>query len=169
MTESGTGTGFISNGIILTASHVVSGRNQISVQIFNEVLNAKVLHEDRQRDIAVIKVEMNEYQSRLFGMLGNIPLGDSDKVEIGEDVVEIGNSLGLGITVSNGIISAFKNFKGEKRFQTTSPTSPGNSGSPLINSQDECIGIITSQIKEGQNLNFAVPINYAKKLLNGGK
>ncbi len=166
ITESGVGTGFLTKtkGTILTAAHVVSGKKQITIQLFNDkTLKARILSEDKNRDIAVIRVDRNDYQ---YIMSEGIPLGDSDNVEIGEQVVEIGNSLGLGVSVSDGIISAIKKNKDERLFQTTAPTSPGNSGSPLINSQGECIGIISRQMNKGQNLNFAVPSNYAKKLLD---
>jgi S1-C subfamily serine protease len=86
---------------------------------------------------------------------------------VGEEVVAIGNPLSLESTVSNGIISGIRTVEeeGGKFLQVTTPISPGGSGGPLFNMAGEVVGITTVYIKSGENLNFAIPINDAKRLL----
>ena len=94
------------------------------------------------------------------------PLGDSNKIEIGEKVVAIGNPLGYERTVSDGIISGLREEKGMKYLQITTPISPGSSGGALLNMYGEVIGITSmGYLGFAQNLNFAVPINYVCSLI----
>ena len=93
-----------------------------------------------------------------------LPLGDNDTVQIGMPVYVTGNPRGLEGTFSDGLISAIREVNGRKLFQMTAPVSPGSSGGPVLNSSGEVIGITVSQVKDGQNLNFAVPVNYLKEL-----
>jgi hypothetical protein len=113
------------------------------------------------RDIAVLKASGSDFPT--------VALGDSDKVQVGEEVVSIGSPLSLEATVSNGIISSIRELKDENQrlFQTTAPISPGSSGGALLNMGGELIGITTAEMVGGQNLNFAVPINVVKPLLSG--
>ncbi len=86
-------------------------------------------------------------------------------MDLGQPVIVVGNPEGLEQTVSNGLISAIREFDGRKLFQISAPISEGSSGSPVFNDHGEVIGVVVSSIEKGQNLNFAVPINYAKPLL----
>ena len=97
-----------------------------------------------------------------------LPLGSSDKVQVGESVYVAGNPLGfLEGTFSNGIVSGVREFRvGSKRIQITAPVSEGSSGGPVLNSKGEVIGVAVSIITAGQNLNFAIPSNYLIELLN---
>ena len=118
-----------------------------------------VLASDKARDIAVIKAHGQNFRT--------LPLGNSDRVQVGEDVVAIGNPLSLESTVSNGIVSGIRTVEeeGGKFLQVTAPISPGSSGGPLFNMAGEVVGITTMYLKGGENLNFAIPINDAKRLL----
>jgi hypothetical protein len=97
-----------------------------------------------------------------------VTLGDSDKVAAGQPVVVVGNPAGLEQTVSNGLVSAIRELNGQRLFQISAPISAGSSGSPVFDDRGEVIGVAVSSIEAGQNLNFAVPINYAKTLLKVG-
>ena len=113
----------------------------------------------KDRDVAIIKAHGNGFRS--------LTLGDSDRLQVGEEVVAIGSPLSLESTVSNGIVSAIRTVeeKGGKFVQTTVPISHGSSGGPLFNMAGEVVGITTSYLKGGESLNFAVPINDAKSML----
>jgi len=162
----GKGSGFIisEDGYILTNNHVVQGADEIIVTLAdNRKFNAKVIGTDPTVDLAVIKIDAKG--------LPSLPLGDSDKVEVGEWVVAIGNPFGLSHTVTVGVISAkgrtisagdrsFENF-----LQTDAAINPGNSGGPLLNLNGEVIGINTAIIPYAQGIGFAIPINTAKQIL----
>lgn len=163
----GKGSGFIisDDGYILTNNHVIQGADEIVVTLAdNRKFNAKVVGADPTVDLAVIKIDAKG--------LPSLPLGDSDKVEVGEWVVAIGNPFGLSHTVTVGVISAkgrtiaagdrsFENF-----FQTDAAINPGNSGGPLLNLKGEVIGINTAIIPYAQGIGFAIPVNTAKQILN---
>ncbi len=163
----GKGSGFIisSDGYILTNYHVIKNADKIIVTLSdNRRFNARVVGADPTVDVAVIKIDAKN--------LPTLPLGDSDKVEVGEWVVAIGNPFGLSHTVTVGVISAkgrtiragkesFENF-----LQTDAAINPGNSGGPLLNLKGEVIGINTAIIPYAQGIGFAIPINTAKQILN---
>jgi hypothetical protein len=115
---------------------------------------------DLDNDLAVLEVDGVDTRP--------VTLGDSDKVAAGQQVVVIGNPEGLEQTVSNGLVSAIRELNGRRLFQISAPISSGSSGSPVFNDHGEVIGVVVSSIEAGQNLNFAVPINYAKTLLKVG-
>ncbi|MFA6034265.1 MAG: Do family serine endopeptidase [Myxococcota bacterium] len=168
----GLGTGFVitSDGLIVTNNHVVEQADKIVVKFQDEDKEypAKVVGRDAKTDIAIIKVEAGK-------KLATLPMGDSDKAEVGDWVIAIGNPLGLSHTVTKGIIS----FKGRKDvhpggssgysdfIQTDAPINPGNSGGPLINLNGEVIGVNESMVGGAQNIGFAVPINMVKAVLPG--
>lgn len=160
-TKLGLGSGFIvsEDGKIITNFHVVANAFSVSVKLRNgEVYNdASVIDSDEKNDVAILKIKaMN---------LPTVNLGDSDHISIGERVVVIGNPVGLENTVSDGIISAAREVEGHKMIQITAPISQGSSGGPVCNLTGDVIGIASSSVKEAQNLNFAVPINYVKPFL----
>jgi S1-C subfamily serine protease len=157
------GTGFLvsKDGLIVTNYHVIAEGNSAVVK-FPEgafyVIDG-VLASDKTRDIAVIKAHGQNFRT--------LALGDSDRVRVGDEVVAIGNPLSLESTVSNGIVSGMRTVReeGGKFLQTTAPISPGSSGGPLFNMTGEVVGVTTMYLKGGENLNFAIPINDAKRLL----
>ena len=159
----GKASGFIinENGLIVTNYHVLGGAYSARIKLEqNEIYkNVFIVKADKQKDIALIKIEGEN--------LPTITLGDSDKIEIGEKVVAIGNPLGYERSVSDGLISGVREKKGMKYIQTTAPISPGSSGGPVLNMHGEVVGVTTSgYFVVAQNLNFAVPINYVKSLMN---
>jgi hypothetical protein len=162
-TGSRQGSGFIvdASGRILTNYHVVRDARSVRVKlssgdIYDEV---EILAEDERRDIAVLRVPGFD--------LPALPLGNSDSVRIGTAVVLIGSPLGLENTVSTGIISGRRQEEeGYKLLQVSAPASPGSSGGAVLTANGDVVGIAVSQLEAGQNLNFAVPINYARGLLD---
>ena len=164
--ETGTarGSGFIitADGFILTNSHVVGGQKTVTVKMIEEnkvYSNVEVVKDNTIRDMALLKIKE-------AGSFSPVVLGDSDQVQIGERVVVIGNPLGvLENTVSDGLVSAVRENNGTKMLQISAPISHGSSGGAMFNARGEVVGITTSGANEGQNLNFAVAINYAKEEL----
>lgn len=168
----GGGSGFIvdSSGIILTNRHVVFDANSDYQVILNngKKFKAKILARDPINDIAIAKIEAEK--------LPTLKLGDSSRVDLGEDVIAIGNALGtFKNTVSTGVISGLsRKIKAvdviEKRtqslkglLQTDAAINPGNSGGPLVNSEGEVIGINCAMAFGAENVGFTIPINAAKK------
>jgi serine protease Do len=164
------GSGFIidSDGSILTNNHVVENASKIVVKLAgdDEDYEAKVIGRDAKTDIAVIKINAKT-------SLAAASLGDSDRLDVGEWVMAIGNPFGLDGTVTSGIVSAkgrhnitqgpYDNF-----IQTDASINPGNSGGPLINLRGEVIGINTAIFsRSGGNIGigFAIPINLVKEVL----
>ena len=161
------GSGFIvdKNGYIMTNNHVVENADEIKVKLSEgKEYKAKVIGRDTKTDLALIKI------SSLFGDLPTLPLGDSEKVKVGEWVLAIGNPFGLEETVTKGIISATGRVIGSGPYdnflQTDAPINPGNSGGPLINLKGEVIGINAAIIASGQGIGFAIPSNMAKRVLS---
>ncbi len=165
----GQGTGFIisADGYVLTNDHVVGEASQITVSLADgREYQGKVVGTDPRTDIALVKID----EKKPFP---HVRLGDSDKVEIGEWVVAIGNPFGLDHTVTAGIVSAKgrRNVRPSGRrglydfIQTDASINPGNSGGPLININGEVIGINSAVNAQGQGIGFAIPINMAKTLV----
>ena len=163
---SGEGTGIIisSDGYVLTNAHVVDGASQVSVGAAgsSKALPATVIGADEAHDVALLKIDS-------ASGLPAAELGRSADVKVGEDVVAIGNALGLrgDPTVTRGIVSALnrtvENLTG--MIQTDAAINPGNSGGPLVNSAGQVIGINTAVAADGaQNIGFAIPIDKAKSL-----
>jgi hypothetical protein len=157
------GTGFLvsADGVIVTNYHVIANGN-IAIVKFSDgtVLPVDgVLASDKIRDLAVIKIHGKNFRA--------LALGNSDRMQIGQDVVAIGNPLGFELTVSNGILSGLRTIEkeGGKFLQVTAPISHGSSGGPLFNMAGEVIGITSMFYEGGENLNFAIPVNDAKRLL----
>jgi S1-C subfamily serine protease len=128
---------------------------------------AELVGADPIFDVAVVRIP-----KPTDGTLTTIPLGDSDRVRVGEDVVAIGNPLGLDQTLTRGVVSAINRILPETPLslfepliQTDTPINPGNSGGPLLNRCGEVVGITTSLLADAQNISFAVPINLAKAIL----
>ena len=165
--ETGEGTGIIisPDGYILTNAHVVSGASTVTVSTSSssKALSATVIGADTAHDVALIKID------NPGGSLPAAELGRSADMKVGDDVVAIGNALGLrgDPTVTRGIVSALNrtvdNLTG--MIQTDAAINPGNSGGPLVNSAGQVIGINTAVAADGaQNIGFAIPIDKAKSL-----
>jgi serine protease Do len=155
-------TGFLvsADGVIVTNYHVIKTGNVAAVKFPDGSVFAVdgLLASDKDRDVAVIKIHGKASRT--------LTLGNSDRVQVGEAVVAIGNPLGLELTVSNGILSGVRTVEKEGgRLQVTAPISHGSSGGPLFNMAGQVIGINSMYLEGGENLNFAIPINDAKSLL----
>jgi S1-C subfamily serine protease len=163
------GSGFIvsADGLVLTNSHVVFGHQGITVTLDDgRKVEAKLLGADPIIDLAVLRIPVSR-QGQPRAVLGN-----SDSIRIGEEVMAIGNPLGLEQTLTRGVISGLNRFMQDSPLsltppliQTDAPINPGNSGGPLFNRCGEVIGITPSMVADAQNIGFAVPINIAKQVL----
>ena len=169
-TQRSLGTGFLisADGYIVTNNHVVAGADTVLVNLQGSTgkdhsLKAQVIGTDEETDIALLKVKADT-------PLPFLDFGDSDKMEVGEWVLAIGNPFGLGHTVTAGILSAkgrniqsgpFDNF-----LQTDASINPGKSGGPLINMEGKVIGINTAIIASGQGIGFAIPSSMAERIVN---
>ena len=158
------GSGFIvgRDGSIVTNYHVIRSGSSAIAKLPDGAFFVVdgVLAFDKARDIAIIKAHGENFRT--------VTLGDSDRIQVGEEVIAIGNPLSLESTVSSGIVSGIRTIEGEggKFLQVTAPISPGSSGGPLFDETGEVIGITTLYIKGGENLNFAIPVNDAKHMLH---
>ncbi|HEV1287504.1 MAG TPA: trypsin-like peptidase domain-containing protein [Bryobacteraceae bacterium] len=169
------GSGFIinPNGEILTNFHVISGSQQVEVTLPDQTkYKATILMRDRVNDLALIKIEPKK-------KLTYLNLGDSDRLQVGQKVLAIGNPFGFDGTLTTGVISSLNrpieaenNHKMEGMIQTDASINSGNSGGPLLDSQGNVIGINTAIY--GPNggsvgIGFALPINRAKTMLDDFK
>lgn len=162
------GSGFIisADGYIVTNNHVVADADIIRINLDgangkSESITATLVGADEETDLALLKIDVKH-------ALPFLRFGDSDKAQVGEWLLAIGNPFGLDHTVTAGILSAkgrdirsgpFDNF-----LQTDASINPGNSGGPLLNMNGEVIGINTAIIASGQGIGFAIPSNMAAKI-----
>lgn len=168
-TNSGSGSGIIidKSGLILTNYHVIDGTWNVKITFSNsKTASAKVVNYDQDYDLAIVKIT-----DKNITIPGVAELGDSDKVQVGDTAIAIGNPLGTELqgSVTQGIISAVNrtidsNNKNLKFIQTDAAINPGNSGGALVNSKGQVIGINREKVSaEGvEGLGFAIPINVAK-------
>lgn len=170
--SAGSGFTISSDGLILTNKHVIDipGADFTVITSDNKKFKAHVLAKDPVRDLAVIKIDGSGFPS--------LPLGNSDRVQIGQTVIAIGNALGqFSNTVSKGVVSGLSrsivaNSGGgsserlDQVIQTDAAINPGNSGGPLLNLSGEVIGVNSAIVQGAQNIGFAIPINQAKKDIN---
>jgi len=162
----GSGSIISEQGYILTNHHVVGKADKILVKLFDgRELPAKLVGTDSLSDIAVIQIDQKN--------LLPLPIGNSEKIDVGESVIAIGNPFGLSHTVTFGISSAkgrsnIEIIDYEDFIQTDAAINPGNSGGPLINLRGEIIGINTAIFSRSggyQGIGFAVSINFAKRIM----
>ncbi len=167
--EDSGGSGFVisADGYILTNFHVIENASRISVRFNGRTeMPAEVVGTDPPTDLALIKVHSDK-------PLSAIPLGDSDKLRVGEWVVAIGNPLAYDHTVTVGVVSAkarklpelSRDFALDNFIQTDAAINFGNSGGPLLNTRGEAVGINSAISRFGQGIGFAVPINMAKEVV----
>jgi len=170
-TKIGGGSGFIVSldGYIITSSHVVTDPKADYTIIFEpkKKYSAKVISRDPINDIAILKINAKN--------LPYLELGDSEKIELGQTVIAVGNALGeFHDTISTGVISGLSRYitaysglthqTAQLRglIQTDAAINPGNSGGPLVDIEGKAIGVNTAMVMGAQNIGFAIPINYAK-------
>lgn len=161
------GSGFVltPDGLVVTNNHVVDRAEAISVRVADgREFPAEVVGRDASTDVALLRLKTEEREE-----LPAVYLGDSDKLEVGDWVVAIGNPFGLDHSVAHGLISAKERALGVDVFddfiQTDALINPGNSGGPLFNMRGEVVGVNTAIMRQGQGIGFAVPINMVKDLL----
>ena len=163
-TTTGHGSGVIvdHSGVVITNVHVIRGETDIEVTLSNGDTydHVDVIAFDQRRDLVALKIRAFNVTPAAFG--------DSDNLEPGERVVVVGTPLDpeLDSTVTEGVISAIRDTgSGFRMLQTSAPISPGNSGGGMFDVYGQLIGIVTALLPDGQNLNFAVPVNYVRGLL----
>jgi serine protease DegS len=168
-TEQSLGSGVIvdTEGHIATNNHVVENADQVRVQLADHrVAVARVVGRDPDSDLALLKIDL--------GHLPIMPFGHSDRLQVGDVVLAIGNALGLSQTVTHGIVSAtgrgqlglatFENF-----IQTDAAINPGNSGGALINTRGELVGIntaVAAKTTGAEGIGFAIPVNMVRGVMH---
>ena len=169
--EESLGSGFIidGDGHVLTNFHVIDNATQIGVRLLDErFFKADVVGADPKTDLALLEIDHGDEE------LPVLPLGDSQKLRVGDWVIAIGNPLGLASTVTAGIASAVgrknipisQDMRYKDFIQTDASINPGNSGGPLIDIDGRVVGINTAISAQGQGIGFAVPINMAREILD---
>lgn len=166
--ETGIGTGFLitADGYILTNQHVIENADSITVQLNGktEEVSARVIGQDRDLDLAVLKIEGSGFPV--------LKLGDSSLMRVGEWVVAIGQPYGLDHTVTTGVISAkgrpinIEDRSYKNLIQTDAAINPGNSGGPLLNLNGEVIAINTAVNASAQGIGFAIPADTVREVLD---
>ncbi len=169
----GAGSGVIlkADGLIVTNNHVVAGARNITVTLLDGTrLEGRVVASSAEDDFAVLRIDPGEKQ------LAAIPLGNSDKIQVGERVLAIGNPFGLGQTLTVGTVSMTgRTIKDGGKIlrnviQTDAAINPGNSGGALVNSDGELVGICTAILSptgSSIRIGFAIPVNRMKEVVPG--
>ncbi len=171
-TPSGKGSGFILNdeGYAVTNNHVIEGETRITAFLYQNtpggpsrrrIDNVEIVALNPFVDLALLKLPPQKDLK-----LGHVFLGSLDDLNAGDGVFAVGNPLGLERSVSQGIVSTRnRNFEGLVYLQTDAAINPGNSGGPLFNLRGEVVGVTNMGVRGGDNLGFAIPINYVKDFL----
>jgi serine protease Do len=168
ITQQGAGSGWIidTSGIIVTNNHVVEGANSVSITLNDgRIFSASAVAADPTTDVAVIKINASN--------LTAAAIGNSSNLQVGQTVVAIGNSLGMGISATQGIISALGiTISPESQplyglIQTDAAINPGNSGGPLLNLSEEVMGIDSAKISQSgvEGMGYAIAINEAMPII----
>ncbi len=171
-TPSGKGSGFILNdeGFAVTNHHVIDGETRISAILYENTAGG--LRRRRIDDVSIVALNpfvdlaLLKLPPQKDLKLGHVFLGSLEDLNAGDGVFAVGNPLGLERSVSQGIVSTRnRNFEGLVYLQTDTAINPGNSGGPLFNLRGEVIGVTNMKSSLGENLGFAIPINYVKDFL----
>ena len=156
------GTGFIisSDGKAVTSLHVIEQLETGKVRLpSGEIFDTfSVLAFDARRDLAIVSFPGFD--------LPTVELGNSNHVQPGEPVLLVGSPLGLGGTMTTGIVSAVRVWNGVKLIQTDAAANPGNSGGPLVNSRGQVVGVLGFKLRDAENLSFAMPINHVQGMMS---
>ena len=151
---------FVGRGQIASNLHVVEG----AARGYAKLVGQKTKYDikgisaiDAKRDLVILNISDATAPA--------ISLGASDAVEVGETIFAVGNPRGLEGTFSEGIVSSIRDVGTDKLIQITAPISPGSSGGPVLNSKGEVVGVAVATFHGGQNLNFAIPVNYLEDLI----
>jgi len=172
-TPEGLGSGFFINpeGFLITNFHVVENETQISVEVFDlkngqlersSYKKVRLVALNKFGDLALLHIEDKDAPKFV-----SVPLGESDKLSVGDRVFAIGSPLGLERTVTEGILSTkTRELEGTLYLQTTAQINPGNSGGPLFNLRGEVVGVTNMKITFGEGLGFAIPVESVKHFLN---
>lgn len=163
----GSGVLMDGEGLILTNSHVVFGRRAISVTLENGYTTpAQLLGADPILDVAILRIPVPD------AGLPKATLGDSDALQVGEEVIAIGHPMGLEQTLTRGVISGTDRLLSESPLnlmlpliQTDAAINPGNSGGPLVNRCGEVVGLTSALLADAKNISFAIPINVVKQVV----
>ena len=159
--------------LIATNNHVVEGAETLTVSFANKAsVGASIRGTDPSKDLAVVAVPLDSIDDDTMNAISIITLGDSDKLQVGEPVIAIGNALGYGQSVTTGIVSALdRNLDMEgfdsKLIQTDAAINPGNSGGALLNANGELIGINTAKVNANavEGMGYAIPISDATSVI----
>ncbi len=151
---------FVRSGQVATNLHVIKGASRGYAKLIGQKTKYNIegfTAVDAERDLVILKISVLGAQV--------ISLGNSETVQVGAPIYAVGNPRGLEGTFSQGIISGIRKVGTDKILQLTAPISPGSSGGPVLNENGQVIGVSVATFSGGQNLNFAIPSNYLKHLI----
>ncbi len=161
----GSGVVLTKDGFIVTNAHVIEGARDVDVTLHDgRTFKAVVVGESKIRDLAILKIEAVD--------LNPIEMGDSEKLKVGQLAIAIGNPLGLGSTVTFGMVSAIdRTIQSQESFlegliQTSAQINPGNSGGALVDSSGRLIGVPTAMIPWSQGIGFAIAVDSLKAIFD---
>ena len=173
-TPGGKGSGFIinSDGFVVTNHHVIDNETRVSVILYENPIGGGLPRRRRIDDVAIIALNaftdlaLLKIPAQSDMKFAHVYLGSLDDLNVGDGVFAVGNPLGYERSVSQGIISTKnRNIEGLCYLQTDTAINPGNSGGPLFNLRGEVVGVVNMKSTMGENLGFAIPINYVKDFL----
>ena len=176
--QTGAGSGIIigqndTELLVVTNNHVVEGADSLQVQFIDgETVDAAIKGTDSEKDLAVVAVKLSDIKKSTLEQIKVATLGDSDKLEVGEGTIAIGNALGYGQSGTTGVVSALnREVQYENRtmklIQTNAAINPGNSGGALLNSKGEVIGINAAKYSSSsvEGMGFAIPVSSVKDVI----
>lgn len=158
-TDTGSGSGFaVSDDLIVTAEHVVSGASAVDVQLDSSTVPGTVVASDGQLDLAMVRANGHG--------LTPIATREGDPI-LGETVYAMGAPLGDDIRITRGIVSGEADVSGVAHIQTDAAVNPGNSGGPLVDEEGAALGVVVAKVADVEGVAFAVPVEHAVELASG--